>query len=315
MPFRGIQTKLRNDPLGPGGLGQLADNLRWMRNIAKAEHLIGTGEHNAWQVPRRLVTINAAGNTISPTTSDVVSVSSPSTGRYILTLANGRFPADVRPQLNVNSDQGRTKPCLIGYQWLTPVTLEVYINQLSSALGAGNTWAAAGAQFDIALHCEPLPVGAYAADALGHARGDTLTEIATDWDATVQAHGDIYAMLTAAHSIAGAHAVYEVASTWARVNYKPSGTLYEMPEGTPGVTLNRVSAGIVEVSYPTLKAPQAAFVCPDYQRAYATGSAGDLYVMQAERNSTTKHTVYLYKYDGTNWSVDDSDFFIVVHGS
>jgi hypothetical protein len=314
MPLFRISPKIRNDLLGPGTLANLSTNLRYVRRQAALEHIISTGEHNAWQVPRRVVTIDAAGTTISPTNSDVIAVSNPAVGRYVLTLAGGRFTSDIRVQLNVNGDQIRSKPCIAGYQVLNSTTVEVYIKQLSSALGAGNAWAADNCQFDIALHSEPLPAGSYAADGVGHARGDTLTDVSTDWDATAQAHGDMEAMLTAAHSSAGAHQVQEVARWWARATYRPSGTTYDVPEASSGVTVTRVSAGVVQVNYAALKVPMQAFVCPDYQRTFSSGTAADLYVMNAERNSTTQHTVYIYKYDGTNWSVDDADFFMVVHG-
>lgn len=317
MPFRGIQTKLRNDPLGPGGLAQLAENLRWVRDLAAAEHIVGTGEHNAWQVPRRLVNINSAGSTISPSNSDVLTVSNPATGRYALTFAVDRFSSEIRPQLNVDHDAVITKPCLVGYQVLSARSIEVHTKQLSSALGAGNTWADTNMSFSVALHSDPLPRGSFTADALGHARGETLTEVSTDWDATVQAHGDMRVMLAAAHTEAGAHDVFEVAKHYARVNFNPTGSTYELGDASSGMSVARLGAGIAEVSFPQATAPLAAFVCPDYLRTYGGGSPEDLLVMHAKGVATTRFEVYIYEYDqtGNTWDRADADFFIAVHGS
>lgn len=308
--------KARNDPLGPGGLKLLKDNLAWLRRQSTVEHIAGTGEHNAWQVPRRLV--NISGTSVSPATSDISSVTNPAVGRYVINLAANRFTTDIRPQINIAQvEDVSVKPCVAGYVINSATQFEVFIKKLSSALGAGNAWAAEDAQFDIAIHSDPLNPGTFTADQLEHARGDTLEESTTDWNATVEAHAAMYSMLTAAHTTAGAHNVLEVAKYYAHVNYRPPGgaASYETQSASSGVAVNRTGTGVCEVTYTALTSPSMAFVSPDYQRIYSGGTAADLFVMNAVRNSTTKHTVYIYQYSGGNWSAADADFFIAIHGS
>jgi hypothetical protein len=319
MAFRGIQTKARNDPLGPGGLSLLSQNMQWVRNLASTEHIISSGEHNAWQVPRRVFNVPAAGTSTTPTTSDVQIATSPATGTYTLTLAPNRFSTDIRPQLNVNSDQVITKPCIIGFTVTSATSISFYLKQLSSALGGGNAWAALNMDFDVALHSDPLAVGNFVSDQAGHARGETLTEAATDWNAHVQAHGDMQTMLTTAHTSVGVHNVAEVAKYYAQVAYNPTTARYEVQASTDGaaIAVNRVSTGVVEVTYNDLSTPTFAFVSPDYQRLYAGGTAADVFNMNARFNTKSKHIVYIYKYDsaGNTWNYGDADFFIALHGS
>jgi hypothetical protein len=196
--------------------------------------------------------------------------------------------------------------------------VQVYLKELSSSLGSGNSWAAADASFDIALHSEPLSKGAWLAGPAMKLRGSYLTEQSTDWNAMLKAHGQLRKTQLAAHTSTGAHNVREVAKAYANIQYDSGGVAYQLATGGYSSNMSspgRTSTGIALVNYSSLTTPTQAFVCPDYQR-FAAGDNTARYVMHAAQSSSTRTTVYVYQYDpvAKTWARADADFFIAVHG-
>ena len=319
MPFNPLPTRAQNDALGPATLRQFSDNLSYLRWLAQQQHIITTGEHNAWEIPRSVVKINGAGTTITPSSSDVTAVTRPATGQYVLTLAADRFTTDMRLQINVRTDG--VKPFLTSYQVMSATSVEVYIFKLSSTLGvAGNTWAAANQDFDVAIHSEPLALGSWNSLPVGWAREDYFDDRATGWNTLVQESSEIQKMLTYEHTSAGVHNAHSVAKEWGRV-VNSSSTGYTTLEGDFGVTPTRVSAGVVQVTHSSWTNLNY-FPCVDYRRYLefqGGGSAGDNgieHIIDVKPDSATQFTAYIFKWDATNawWQVADSDFYVVVHG-
>lgn len=315
--YQPLPTKARKDPLGPVYLSALKSNMGWMRSLMQVEHMT-SGEHNTRRVPRACVSIIWSGATysISPSSSDVTAVANPAVGTITLTLAANRFTTDIRPQINFKGTGVATKPWMTGFKVTSATSVTVFLKQLSSALGAGNAWAAADGSFDIALHSDPLNVGTWSTTQANHFRGDTLTDGGTDWNALVQSHGDMQASLKAAHTAAGAHNVREVAKAYGNVLW--GGASYSLA-GSPGHSSNvsgvsRTSAGIIVVTFSSMTTPTQCFPCPDYGRTI--GGDPGLYKVQAAQTSATTSTVYIYKYDtvGKTWNVADADFFFALHG-
>ena len=302
--------------MGPVFLSGLGQNMSYARALMNVEHMT-SGEHNTRRVPRACVSVVWGGSSysISPSSSDVTSVSSGATGTVTLTLASNRFSADIRPQLNFKGAGVSTKPWSMGYKVSSATSVVVYLNQLSSALGAGNSWSAADGSFDVALHSDPLGRGAWTHTPNPHMRGDTLTDESTDWNALVQSHGDMFSALKSGHTSAGAHNVREVAKAYANVLW--GGASYSLASGAGHSnvsSVSRSSTGVVVVTFGSMTTPTQNFVCPDYLRT--TGGDPILYVTQAAQTSATQSTVYIYKYDSASktWNYADADFFIAVHG-
>jgi hypothetical protein len=317
-PYFILATKNRKDPLGPGFLTNLTQNLVYQRAFQQREHMV-SGEHNTMNVPRVCREINWSGSaySASPSASDISSISNPAVGTVTLTLASGRFSTSMRPQINFKGTGVATKPWMVGWNVTSATSLTIYLAQLSSALGAGNSWAATDGSFDLAIHSDPLDIGTWSATPPLHQRGDTLTNAATDWNAMAQAQIDMYSAFGSGHSTAnGTHAVREAAKAYASV--QDTGGAYALASGAGHSSnvssVSRTGTGICVVTYSAMTTPTQAFPCPDYQRTLAGDPA--LYVVQAAQTSSTQSTVYIYKYDtgAKTWSLADADFFIAVHG-
>lgn len=312
MPYDYPPTKAWKDPLGPTTLRQHADNLDWLRWLAAKEHIVSSGEHNAWEVPR--VTRRISGTTVSPASSDITAVTNPSAGRYVLTLAGGRFTSDVRARVNVLGDG--TKPYLATVAVLSATSVEVYTKKLSTALGvAGNVWALANVDFDISLHSAPLAQTAWNSLPVLWSRGDYFDDRATGWNTLVQECAEIQRVLAAAHTAAtGVHNVREVAKKSGKVAYDSGVPTYRIVGGDLS-SATRTSAGIAAVTHTSYTTPINAFVGPDYSR-YSSGSSSAEFIMNAVQTSATVTTVYMFQWDTVNlwWTAADADFFMLIHG-
>lgn len=319
MPYELPPLKAWKDQLGPTTLRKHVDNLAWLRWIAAAEHIVSTGEHNAIEVARVVRSINGAGTTVAPSSTDITAVSRPATGRYVLTLAGGRFTTDMRIEVNVRTDG--SKPFFATYQILSATSVEIYIWKLSTALGvAGNTWAAANQEFDVAIHSTPLTVGTWSALPVAWARGDYFDDRATGWNVLVQEAATMQAMLTGSHTSAGVHNVHEVAKEWGQITYEASS--YTVQQGTFSSSVWS-SAGVVVVTHATYGATTTSyFVQPDYERlteqqgTAAAGAAALQFISNVKPTSATTCTVYSFKFDASTntWNVGDTDFFLTAHG-
>lgn len=312
MPYVALPSKVRKDPLGPGHLGALKANALWLRDLLSREHIVSTGEHNALEVPRVVRRVN--GTTVSPSSTDITSVTNPGTGQYVVNLAASRFSTDIRAQLNVKPEG--VKPHLGVITPVSATVVNVQTFALTSALGAGNVWAATALQFDLALHSGPLDAGSWATTPDDRFSGDYLDDGALGWNAYVQSDADMRAQFLAAHTTAGLHNVREVAKASGMVRWD-GGTGYTVPTDNQRITsATRASIGRVTVTLTdTLTSPLHCFVAPDYSRL-GGGLASQVLIVNAWEASTTSIDVRIYAYDPSakTWALADADFFLAVHG-
>ena len=316
MPFFGMADKVRKDPMGPATMGLLKSNAGQVQRLSLVEHIRSSGEHNAREVAR--VVRRISGTTVSPASSDITAGTNGTTGTYVLTLAASRFEADwLSVQINPCGSDVANKPYLAGYKVISDTSIEVYLKQLTSALGfepAGNVWAAANLDFDIAIHSDPLAAGTYATGLPANSIiGDPLKP--TRWNALVQNSADAYAVLDAEHDPAtGEHTTRQVASRSGMWRY--DGSDVNLVAGVAsGITVVRASIGVYEISSSSaLSAETHCFVSPDFDRDNG-GDPTALYRMHVDQVDTDDWILYVYSYNRTlnTWNRDDGDFWLAMH--
>jgi len=313
MPFLSLLAKVRKDPMGPATMRLLKSNADWARTAVTIEHMT-TGEHNAREVPR--VVRRISGTTVSPASTDITSVTNPATGTYVLTLATSRFSPDwMTAQINVCDSDVANKPYSAHYEVVSATELRVYIKKLSSALGyepAGNTWVAANAAFDIAIHSETLATGSFANALPSSIFGDPLKP--TRWNALVQASADLYKLMDAEHDTDGTHTTRQVAAYSGMWRY--NGSSVSLDAGTAvDLSVSRSSAGVYAVSsVKTLTTETHGFLAPDTPRSNG-GDGLEVFLMHCRQTSTTAFTVYVYKFNRATkvWDRADGDFWLALH--
>lgn len=320
MPFKPSPTFAQNDLLGPLRLQQWSSNIGYLRWMHAQEHLIGSGEHNAVEIPRECRRIN--GTTVSPTAAYITSVTNPSTGRYVINL-DATYFTDInalRVQINVAGDG--TKPYLHRWFAVSATQIEVHISKLSSTLGSsGNSWAASGSEFDIAIHHNALAqnvVASWASLPVLWDRGDYLTDRATGLNTIIQEGAEIQTALIVQHASTGEHNVHEVAKYSARILYDSSGPSYTRVGGS-GITPTRASTGVVYLDHSALDVTSNAinsFPYPDYQRYSSGGDASAPQVVNIVPTSSTRQTAHIFQWIAASnwWQVAEGDFYVVIHG-
>ncbi len=324
MGYQKLPHKAANDPLGPGTMNVFRANQQHMRAMIARDHLVDTGEHNAWEVARVCRRITSAP-AVSPASSDITldpnpAISNPSTGVYVLGLTSGRFTTDMRIRINPLPESA--KPLIATYKIVSATSLEVYIKKLTSTLGvAGNTWALVNTGFDISIHSQPLQqatwphgIGSWGrnAEANGYGLsggGNNTTPFG--YSSIVSDAAQFYARLTAEHTSAGEHNIRQVAKASARVVY--DGSTYKCFDAVDPFGYTRASTGVVYVDHASYTTPVSGFVCPDFER-YNGGIDGPIIINSID-TSATRTTVTIYKWDTANswWQVADADFWIDLH--
>jgi hypothetical protein len=309
-----MPAKVRKDPMGPATMGLLKNNADFVQRLSLVEHR-DTGEHNAREIARAVRRIS--GTTVSPSSSDITAVTNGTTGTYVLTLAAGRFDAAwMTCQINPCGAGVASKPYLTGYKVISSTSLEVYIKQLTPALGydpAGNVFAASNCDFDIAIHSEPLMIGAYATDLPANSlTGDPLKP--SRWNALVQAAGEAYAVLTPEHTAAGVHNTRQISCVSGLFRY--GGSVISLTDGeATGISITRTSIGQYAIASSSALTTQThCFVSPDHMRTNS-GNGSELYRMHVLQSSTTAWVMYIYRFNRSlsTWDRADGDFWLAMH--
>ena len=333
MPFVTLPTTVRRDPFGPQRLNTWLSNLSWLRGGFAKQHLASTGEHNAMEVPRVVRRITFTGPStyaLADASSDITAVTRVAAGHIRLTLAASRFTTDMRVQVNVAGAGIEAKPWVHRVQVTSATQLEVYLHQLSSALGAGNAWAAADASFDIAIHSAPLAATNWAPATFGGAsinagawgRGQTIDGAAfgdgSDFNEALGHSADFRAKFLVEHATDGLHNTRQVARHFVQGRFRTAGSYDIIDElGPYTFTLAEVATGRVSCTPSSaLSTAISPFVGPDWTRQDGTvGASGDITVIHAEVTSTTVTTLWMYRYDpaGNTWARARADFWLVIH--
>lgn len=333
MPFVSMQPAAQFDPWGPARFNTWLTNLHWLRTGFEQQHLASTGEHNALEVSRvvrRLTFTGPATYALADASSDITAVTRVAAGHIRLTLAAARFTADMRCQVNVAGSGVEAKPWLWRVEVTSATQLEVYLHQLSSALGGGNTWAAGDCSFDIAIHSAPLTATNWASPPVGTAAfpnglGRRQTLAAPGYGASPQPFNEALFHLANArkqflveHNTDGSHNTRQVARHFCQGRFRTAGTYDIIDElGVNTFTLTEPAAGEVTVTLSAaLTTAISPFVCPDWTRQDDTvGASGDITIIHAKVDSTTQTTLWMYRYDRTanTWARARADFWLVVH--
>lgn len=309
MGYAKLETKTWKDPLGPSYLGYLRNNISFLQYVAGAEHIISTGEHNAREIPRVVRTIS--GTTVYPSSSDITTVTNPSAGKYVLTLASGRFTAaDIRVQLSPID----TAPAVGTFKVNSATEIEVHLFRMTATFGEGdgNSWALTNMPFCIAIHSTPLDGGAWNVLPGPFVRGQNgggLTGFETSpipaWTRYVEEMDAVQKVLVVAHGTSGSHNVQQVAHTSALVTW--DGSAYATTE--PGIlSVTRVSAGYIELELNEALTYQQPFISDLGTSSFSAPIAA--------QSAVDEVSVFLFRYaEGTdNWELYDGSFFVAIHG-
>lgn len=332
LPF--WRTRVRKDPLSAKDYYDLAlDRYRWVERQYSYEHVVvdgasvGTaGQHNAPEIPREVGSIyTVAGPLYSIEDFRYATAATRlATGSLTLDLDPAPYSSttDMAVQIQNCSENGINKPCLTSQIVVSTSSIAIFHRTLTSALGAGNTWAAEDANCAVAVHGPALAGGGWLLISKNKMRGLAITDETDDINASVQADADLRAMFLLEHDSAGNHTAREVAQAWASIGVRSGGGAFDILDtGTRNrcTAATYVGAGICELTFQNAWVLSAQpFVSTDCQRLNG-GAEADIYNSVTPRSfiTTTTLRVYLYKYTAGSpgtWARADTDFFVAVHG-
>lgn len=328
-------ARIRKDPFGPAGFARLLiDRPHWNELAFAQEHIlqngtsVGTaGEHNAPEIPREVGSIEAVvGPAYTAHNFRYATGASYSgtTGNLTLNLSSLPYSTiyDMALQVQSCSEAGINKPCLVQYILSSTSSIALYQQTLTSALGAGNTWAAENAHCCVAVHGPPIGNGGAFAMPGGKQSGETLTdEPSFDINAGIQFDANLRNSFLVEHTAAGLHSSREVAQAWASIGVRSGGGAFDILDtGTRNrcTGTSRPGVGICELTFlnPWVLDAQP-FVSTDFQRLNG-GTEIDVYNSVTPRSfiTTTTIRVYMYKYTAGSpgsWARADTDFFVAIH--
>lgn len=317
FPFANMVARVRKDPLGPVTFNQLARNIEAVQALAATEH-DAAGLHNALEVPRIMGRSVWGGATYTDylysDTTYYTSSSNPAVGEVdFVTSSSGFTLPYVVPMACCCDEDVLNKPWMVNVELVSASSVKVYLSKLSSALGAGNAWAAADGSFSLALHSLPVATLPALSTITSKQRRGFLTEGVTDWNAIVAAQGSTRALALVEHDSSGNHDTSIIAREYAHVSYDSVGVKYDLTAGDVS-SVSRISQGICEVTTSrtfSATTSMAAFL------EVLPASNVDLWVANYRVTSTTTLRVYLYQYDSASdvWNRADGDFFCAVYGN
>lgn len=317
FPFVNMPARVRKDPLGPLTINQLADNAEALEQLSLREHN-ASGGHNALEIPRvmgRSIWGGASYTDYLYAESDFwTSNANSAVGQVDLTIDSTGFTSPYMPVIASCCDEDvLNKPWMVTTKVTSASSVSVYVSKLSSALGAGNTWAAADGSFSVALHSLPVAYAPTLSTLARKQRRGFLTEGSTDWNRLVTKQGALRYAATQKHTTAGEHNDVLISREYGHVTYDSGGVRYGKTAGDIS-NVNRVSQGVCDVTTSrtfTATTSMAAFVQD------LPSSNIELWVVNYRATTTTNIRVYLYQYDfvADTWARADGDFFISVFGS
>lgn len=333
----------RKSPLGASRLNGYLESLSWLRRLFAAQHhpaagsFAAKGEHNAWEVPRvsRRITFGGGTATLGNASSDITAVGNPATGTLTLTLAASRFTTGMRLQVTAEASDG-ARPRIASWRVISATSVEVYLKELSSALGAGNVWAAVNGAVSVAIHDAPIAPAAW---PFGPSSGGTerwLNSVVrgnflvkTKAQASTTNPGfwwDDYAFHDAAlrdaylveHTTAGEHNSINIARRTLYARWKSAGVFNKYVEQGDTFTITDSATGIVQLDYTAVTAAQSHYIAPDWTRdSAATTVLGTPLVVNPLPNTTSRTTLYGFAHNtvANTWARARFDFWLSLHSA
>lgn len=312
----------RKYPLGAARLNRQHSNIEAIDDAWRIEHF-ADGQHNTLEIPWLLGHIDDGATPtgyLLDTAFGGGTLTRPATGEYTSNVVSGIIPTDddgnlVAAVLGSVADSAiETKPHTITYELVSATSVKFRIRYLSSALGAGNTWADVNRDFDFALHAPAQPMDASSLiSRTVKVRGNYLTQAATDWNALVQNQGKVRALSLLEHTEAGLHSLNRIAKAACLVSYSP--TTYTLGTESGVASVSRISLGVIDVVLDANFTSTNTMACfPDVQPA----TPNELVIINGRGFNTGAGTsafrFYIYAYDGTNWDRADRSFSAVMFG-
>lgn len=314
----------RNAPLGPVVLNRLQANASAIDDVQRMEHF-ADGQHNALEIPWVLGHMDDGATPtgyLFDTTYGGGTLARPATGRYTVSVAAGVISASLDGDLqaaamaNVADSAIESKPHTITAEYVSATSIQFRVRELSSALGAGNSWADVNRDIDVGIHALAQDASASALTiAPPKQRRDFLTEAATDWSALVRNQGRVRRASQLEHTSLGLHNVNRIAKgvVWGR--WTGAAFTIDADEGVNSGGSSRISQGVYEIKMDGNFSSTNTMACfPEVQpstpnelviingRGFATGSG------------TSAFRFYIYAYSGGNWARADRTFFASMFG-
>jgi hypothetical protein len=324
FPFVQQGGVARANPLSAQRLNQAHSNIEAVDRVALVEHF-ATGKHNALEVPWVLGFVAdgaSPGGFLFDTEYGGGTLTRPSTGLYTVSVAAGVVTTSALGYLeaavmaSVADSAIESKPHIITPELVSETSIQFRVRALSSALGAGNTWADANRNICVGLHAlKKAPSTSLLGARLEKQRRNFLTDQATDWNALVQNQGIARKASLVEHTSTGRHNANRIAkaSGWFRPSAGPS---YDITAKNGVASVSRISLGVVQVTMDDNFTNPATMACfPEGQPA----SKDELIIINGRGFNTGAGTstfrFYIYAYSGGNWSRVDRSFFAPMFGA
>lgn len=319
-----LNTMGRDDVLGPSLLNQAHVNVAAIDDVQRIEHF-ADGQHNAVEIPWVLGHMDDAATPtgyLFDTAYGGGTLARPATGRYTVSVVSGVISSNLSSVLqasvmaNVADAAIEAKPHTITAEYVSATSMQFRVRELSSALGAGNSWADVNRDIDVGVHALPQPADAsLLASYLLKQRREFLTEAATDWNSLVSNQGVARKAALLEHTSAGTHLVNRIAkgAVWARWNGAS-----QVIDASQGVaSISRLSQGVVEVTMSDNYPAATTMACfPEVQPS----TTSELVIINGRgftaggAPGTSTFRFYIYAYSGGNWARADRTFFASMFG-
>lgn len=313
-----LPTKVRKDPLGHITLNTMSRNTQLLDQLARVEHT-ADGEHNSLMIARTGGRLEYSGGVYNcvpwngyPT---LETGHNPATGTVIVTLQAGIFSAPgLLVMTSVADAEVANKPHIVGANFAADgSTVTLYAKYLSSALGAGNTWAALNTTIDFAVFSSPFDAGPTGLAAVRQFQRYDGLDADAGWNPLIDNIGQVRERLRAEHNTVGDHTDVKIAHALVLAKY--DGAAFDITDNQGVDSVTQLGTGVSEVVLREALTDIRAFVSPEYSRDNG-GTSGSLWVTNCRATGSDTIEVYSYLYDAgaDTWDLADNDFFLAVHG-
>jgi hypothetical protein len=309
MSYRPLEKPIRGDALSAGYLRALDDNLAFARRMFEAEHL-ANGEHATYAIPSFIATVT---NTSIYGDTAGIAVNESSGAVLAISLPYADFPPNsISITVQPWCISGSLKPrfaSATAYQSVDPTRtiIEIYHQQLSSALGAGNTWADAPISTYVSIMVHRIKTKtAFARRQFRLGAGETMRDYnLQDWNGLLYGIDELYGAVRAGHGSTGIHFDRKLAARSAMMRYQSSDYALTY-DNSYGISVTDPSAGLARFGY-VISPTTSAFFCGDvWSEGEFRGESNAELVCVApylETVSPNAFNVARFSFNGTNWSL------------